>query len=45
MFTESFSLTTILLTAAFVGMLAVLAAFFPAWKASRVEPTEALVLL
>ncbi|MDR2826423.1 MAG: FtsX-like permease family protein [Deltaproteobacteria bacterium] len=45
MFTESFSLLTLFLTAAFVGMLAVLAAFFPAWKASRVEPTEALVLL
>ena len=32
------------LTALFVGLIAVIAALFPAWKASRIEPGDALTL-
>lgn len=36
--------TYFLLTTLFVGMIAIIAALFPAWKASRIEPNDALAL-
>jgi len=40
-----FALAHLLLTCGLVGLVAVLAALYPAWKGSTVEPSQALVSL
>lgn len=43
--TPGFSAAALALTAAGVSLVSVLSTLFPAWKASRVEPSEALIAL
>lgn len=43
--TIAFSLTDLGITCLFIVAVSVLAAFFPAWKASTIEPSEALISL
>jgi len=43
--TPVFSISHLLLTCGIVGLVAVLAALYPAWRGSTVEPSQALVAL
>ena len=43
--TPGFSLAALALTAATISLVSVLSSLFPAWKASRVDPSQALVSL
>jgi len=43
--TPGFSLAALALTAAAISLVSVLSSLFPAWKASRVDPSQALVSL